>query len=83
MTDANRHLDEWKKQYGALSGGVRVWTGDPNRPPPFEVVGSDPVVAARVIEHAKTVFPPPTKNYRPRYRWLTWLFNLVSVEEWE
>lgn len=90
IAKAHKNVDDWVEKYGGqFSGGVRVWTGDPDKPPTaFRPVGKpetarvvvvqSPALADPKLEPAPvtTVAPAP----QPRQSWLRRLLNLISTE---
>ena len=85
---SQKQLDDWAKKYGdaGISGGVRVWTGDPEASPHrFTRIG-DEKTAQKIIEQSPVV--PTVERVVairllervPRKPWLKWLFNLISKE---
>lgn len=86
---ANKNVEDWMARNGAAGffGGVRSWTGNPNRPTTeFKIVGDAPM-AQKVIDSAdgqiSVQAPVVVKLLErvPRHRALRWLFNLISVEK--
>ena len=97
VAKAHQNVEDWKQKYGGqFSGGVRVWTGEADAPPPaaftpvgepgiFKNLAPSPVgaVFARQVEGSPVTVPPPPPmpTRRARYAWLRWLFDLISIEE--
>jgi len=94
VAKAHKQVDDWAKKYGGLgiSGGVRVWTGDENAPPPFKQVG-ELAAASNVISNMPQRLGAPTTAAaspaaapcvpvrKPRHRYLRWIFDLISTEQ--
>ena len=73
---AHKNVDDWVEKYGGFSGGVRVWTGDPDAPPlEFRRVGK-PELAEKIIA---TPIPRPKPNPKP-----SWMRRLIGFlkEQW-
>lgn len=92
IAKAHRNVDDWIEKYsGQFSGGVRVWTGDPNGPPStFRPVGDpetgrvviaqSPALVVPKAEPAPTSAADVTSAPKPQQSWLRRLLNLISTE---
>lgn len=83
IAKAHKNVDDWIEKTGAqFSGGVRVWTGDPARPPSAFCPVGDPGVARVVIAQSPVVAEPPPAAPAPKrpVSWLRRLLNLISTE---
>lgn len=95
IAGAARNLDTWAKNVsvGGFSGGVRMIVETPaGMGDTYEVTLGEPKIANRVTEPlrlqaAQNIAPQPDQPPLPvktrvaRHRALTWLFNLISVEQ--
>ena len=88
ISGAQKLVEDWARKFGGagISGGVRVWTGDADRPPQqFQGIGDDKI-AERVIASSPVVVekPPMTQIVTirrvARKPWLQWLLDLISKE---
>lgn len=94
VAKAHQNVEDWKAKFGGFSGGVRVWTGDEDKPPAWQAVGEQ-VLAQRITEAPRAADPlPPAPTIDlpkvettkaplqrvPRHPLLAWLFNLISKE---
>ena len=96
---AHQNVTDWIARQGAagFSGGVRVWTGDPDVPSGNSRMVGEPEQARKVIEAtpqfgrrpvpiseiaASPILAVPSVPARvPRHPALRWLFNLISTEQ--
>lgn len=65
---AEKLVEDWAERYrGQFSGGVRVWTGDAQKPPAFKSI-DDPALSAKVIspqQESPSIFEQAAQTLGP------------------
>lgn len=79
VAKAHKNIDDWVQKYGGqFSGGVKVWTGDPDRPPTeFRTVGNPEIAEKIMVESDVPITPKPSD--------ISWARRLINFfkEQWQ